>query len=217
MIALIVAAIAPAVALLSYFYLKNKYDTSILFEVVRTFIIGALLVFPILVLEYALEVERVFSSDWQHVLVASAFLEEFFKWFLLFYTVYKFVPFSSRYDGVLYGAAISLGFASVENVLYLMAAGIDYAVGRALLPVSSHALFGVLMGYYIGCAQWTVEKSMRICWMVLSLAVPIVLHSVYDLILLAVHENVILAIVPFMFFLWWFALSKTKKANENIA
>ncbi|SDH39657.1 glutamic-type intramembrane protease PrsW [Alteribacillus bidgolensis] len=216
-IALIIAALAPAIALLSYFYLRNEYESNILLQVLRTFIIGALLVFPIMVLQYALEAEGVLRSEWLHAFLGAAGLEEFFKWFLLFFTIYKFVSFHSRYEGIVYGASISLGFASAENVIYLMATGIDYAIGRALLSVSSHALFGVVMGYYIGCAQIASTKVKKVIWMIFSLIVPLVLHGLYDLILLTVHKNVIVIIVPFMFFLWWFALSRSKKANEKMA
>ncbi|MFZ4452249.1 glutamic-type intramembrane protease PrsW [Salibacterium aidingense] len=216
MIALITAALAPSVALLSYFYLRNEYESSTLIQVLRAFVIGALLVFPIMVLQYALEAEAVFSTEWAHAFAGVAGLEEFFKWFLLYFAVYRFVTFQSRYDGIIYGAALSLGFASAENVLYLMALGIDSAIGRAFLPVSSHALFGVVMGYYMGCAKKTGNQN-SLLWLTLSLVLPIFLHGVYDLILLTVHENVMFIIVPFMFFLWWFALSRSKKANEKIA
>ncbi|MFB4163447.1 glutamic-type intramembrane protease PrsW [Alteribacillus sp. JSM 102045] len=216
MIALIIAALAPAISLLSYFYLRNEYESNTVLQVARTFVIGALLVFPIMVLQYALEAEGIFQSDWLYSFVGAAGLEEFFKWFLLYFTIYKFVAFQTRYDGIVYGAALSLGFASAENVMYLMAAGIDYAIGRAFLPVSSHALFGVVMGYYIGCAQIAVQER-KTLWTMMALAVPLILHGIYDLILLTIHENVLVIIVPFMFFLWWFALSRTKKANEKMA
>ncbi|RSL32081.1 PrsW family intramembrane metalloprotease [Salibacterium salarium] len=216
MIALVTAALAPAIALLSYFYLRNDYESKTFTQILRAFVIGALLVFPIMVLQYALEAESVFKAEWAHAFAGVAGLEEFFKWFLLYFAVYRFVSFRSRYDGIIYGVALSLGFASVENLMYLMALGIDSAIGRAFLPVSSHALFGVVMGYYMGCAKKSRYNN-SFFWISLSLVVPIILHGVYDLILLTIHENVLFIIVPFMFFLWWFALSRTKKANEKMA
>ncbi|MFB5661642.1 glutamic-type intramembrane protease PrsW [Alteribacillus sp. HJP-4] len=214
MIALITAALAPAVALLSYFFLKNKYERNTAWQVMRSFIMGVLLVFPIMVLQYALRTEGVLTEEWQEALAGAALLEEFFKWFLLYFLVYRFAEFRTRYDGIVYGVALSLGFATAENVLYLMAVGIDYAFGRAVLPVSSHALFGVVMGYYFGCARFP-EKRSSVFWIISALVLPIVLHAVYDLILLTTHENILIMMVPFMFFLWWFALSKTKHANKT--
>ncbi|SFL98436.1 glutamic-type intramembrane protease PrsW [Salibacterium qingdaonense] len=215
-IALITAALAPAIALLSYFYLRNEYESNTLIQVIRAFVIGALLVFPIMVLQYALEAESLLTRDWVKAFGSAAAMEEFFKWFLLYFAVYRFVPFQTRYDGILYGAALSLGFASAENIMYLMALGIDSAIGRAFLPVSSHALFGVVMGYYMGSAKKQGNRR-HLVWMLLSIIVPIALHGLYDYILLTIHENVVYIIIPFMFFLWWFALSRTKKADGKTA
>ncbi|MGY4690138.1 glutamic-type intramembrane protease PrsW [Salibacterium sp. K-3] len=216
MIALITAALAPSIAFLSYFYLRNEYESNTLIQVLRAFVIGALLVFPIMVLQYALEAESVLSADLAKAFGSAAALEEFFKWFLLYFAVYRFVPFQTRYDGILYGVSLSLGFASAENLMYLMALGIDSAIGRAFLPVSSHALFGVVMGYYMGTSG-KEGRGRCFFWLLLSLLVPLLLHGLYDYILLTIHENVLYIIVPFMFFLWWFALSRTKKADENTA
>ena len=71
------------------------------------------------------------------------------------------MEFDEHYDGIVYGAAVSLGFATVENILYLFANGLESALGRAILPVSSHALFGVIMGYYLGKAKFSEGKEKR--------------------------------------------------------
>ena len=88
-------------------------------------------------------------------------IEEFFKWLILLLAIYRHVEFEDAYDGILYGASVSLGFATVENILYLFTYGTDIAFMRALFPVSSHALFGVVMGYYIGRAKFAVEANKR--------------------------------------------------------
>ena len=69
------------------------------------------------------------------------------------------MEFDEHYDGIVYGAAVSLGFATVENILYLFANGLESALGRAILPVSSHALFGVIMGYYLGKQSFLKERK----------------------------------------------------------
>jgi RsiW-degrading membrane proteinase PrsW (M82 family) len=213
MLSILSAAIAPGVALLSYFYLKDKYETEPVMMVLRTFILGALLVFPVMVIQYAVEHEGLFKFPWVHSFLLSGFLEEFLKWFILFYTVYQHVEFNERYDGIVYGASVSLGFATVENIFYLFAFGIHQAFLRALLPVSSHALFGVTMGYYLGKAKFSTRKA-RKQWILLSLILPAVLHGVYDTILtISVHWFYLM--IPFMFFLWWTSLRKVRLANEE--
>ncbi len=214
MIAIISAGIAPGLALLSYFYLKDQYESEPISLVMRSFIFGALLVFPIMFVQYVLDVEAVFASQFLYTFIAVGFLEEFFKWFILFFTIYQHIHFNEHYDGIVYGVSVSLGFATLENILYLFANGVEHAFGRAILPVSSHALFGVIMGYYLGKGKFTGREN-RPKWIIMSCSIPILLHSVYDSILLS-YLNWEYTMVPFMLFLWWFALHKAKKARIKV-
>ncbi|WML45136.1 glutamic-type intramembrane protease PrsW [Neobacillus sp. PS3-40] len=210
MLGILSAGIAPGLALLSYFYLKDEYDAEPISVVLRTFIYGALLVFPIMFIQHVLGVEGVIHSNWTDAFISSSMLEEFFKWFILFYAVYQHVAFDEPFDGIVYGASVSLGFATLENIFYLVGNGVEHALSRALLPVSSHALFGVIMGFYIGKAKFTANSKYK--WIVLSLIVPFGLHGFYDYILIS-QEHWIFVIFPFMIFLWWLGLKKVKMAK----
>ncbi|MCM3724425.1 glutamic-type intramembrane protease PrsW [Neobacillus cucumis] len=210
MLGILSAAIAPGLALLSYFYLKDEYEPEPVSLVFRTFLYGVLLVFPIMFIQHVLETEQLLKTDLFDAFFGSGILEEFFKWFILFYLIYQHVEFDEPFDGIVYGVSVSLGFATVENIFYLVANGIEHAMTRALLPVSSHALFGVIMGFYLGKAKFT--KGNKAKWILLSLLLPILLHGSYDFILISL-ENWLYIILPFMVFLWWFGLRKVKKAK----
>jgi len=211
MLAIISAGIAPGLAILSYFYLKDQYGVEPISMVFRSFIFGSLLVFPLMFIQYVLEVEGVVSSPLLKAFIATALLEEFFKWFIFYFTIYSHFHFDEHYDGIVYGVSISLGFATLENILYLFANGIEYAIGRALLPVSSHALFGVIMGYYFGKGKFS-GKEKRFKWIFLSLFLPVLLHGVYDFILIT-YVDWKFYVTPFMILLWAVALYKAKKAR----
>lgn len=210
MLGILTAGIAPGLALLSYFYLRDQYDSEPILTVFKTFLFGALLVFPIMFIQYVLEVENIFQSSFVNAFLSSSMLEEFFKWFILFYVVYQHADFDEPYDGIVYGAAVSLGFATLENIFYLVSNGLEFAIGRALLPVSSHALFGVIMGYYIGKGKFTATTKSK--WIICSLLFPFILHGIYDYILLT-QENWLFIMFPFMIFLWWLGLRKVKMAR----
>jgi protease PrsW len=210
MLGILSAGIAPGLALLSYFYLKDEYDSEPISFVFRAFVFGALLVFPIMFIQYVLDVENIIQSDLIHAFFSISLLEEFFKWFILIYTVYQHMDFDEPYDGIVYGAAVSLGFATAENILYLVANGLEYAIGRALLPVSSHALFGVIMGYYLGKGKFSNTAKRK--WIIFSLMFPFLFHGIYDFILIS-FENWLMFMLPFMIFLWWLALKKVKNAH----
>ncbi|MBM4762147.1 glutamic-type intramembrane protease PrsW [Bacillus sp. B15-48] len=210
MLGIVAAGIAPGLALLSFFYLKDQYDSEPISVVFKTFIFGSLLVFPIMFIQYVLKEENVMQGLFFEPFFTMGFLEEFFKWFILFYTVYQHVSFDEPYDGIVYGAAVSLGFATVENIFYLFANGLEYALGRALLPVSSHALFGVIMGYYLGKSKFSTESKNKMLF--LSLFIPVLLHGSYNYILIT-REDWLLLMIPFMVFLWYLGLKKVKKAR----
>ncbi|MFD2209035.1 glutamic-type intramembrane protease PrsW [Virgibacillus halophilus] len=208
MFAILSAGVAPAFALMSFFYLKDRY-TEPLALILRVFILGALLVLPIMFIQYA------FQTEWhESTLIESFFIvslsEEFFKWFMFIYVIYHHTEFDAHYDGIVYAVAISLGFATVENILYLFVNGIQYAFTRAIFPVSSHALFGVLMGYYFGKAKmYDLNRRKNIFFAFLF---PFLLHGTYNYILKITSVNWSLPLVPFMIILWMMCLQRMKSA-----
>jgi protease PrsW len=212
MLVILSAGIAPGLALLSYFYLRDEYEAEPITLVFKTFMYGALITFPIMFLQYVLEVEGIIDSNWSTAFISSGLLEEFFKWFILMFAIFQHVDFNDPYDGIIYGASVSLGFATIENILYLVANGVEHAFGRAILPVSSHALFGVIMGYYLGKAKFSSSEE-RHKWLFIAISVPLLLHGTYNYIFLA-EKNWIYYMVPFMFFLWWLGLKKVKSAHR---
>ncbi|WP_053366977.1 glutamic-type intramembrane protease PrsW [Bacillus sp. FJAT-27245] len=214
MLVIFSAGIAPGLALLSYFYLKDEVESEPIPVVVRAFLFGALLVFPIMFLQHVLHTENVLAQNWAQAYLSSGLFEEFFKWFILYYAIYQHIAFDEPFDGIVYGAAVSLGFASAENILYLVGNGVEHAIGRALLPVPSHALFGVIMGYYMGKSKFSDIRTSK--WIWLSLLLPIFLHGSYDYILIT-QEHWLYYIMPFMIFLWWLGLRKVKKARAASA
>lgn len=211
MFILLSVAIAPALALLSYFYLRKDIAKEPSRLLLHTFIYGAIITFPILFIQHVIQEEQVFTSLFLHHAVVTSALEEFFKWLILIVSIYKHVEFDDPYDGILYGASVSLGFATVENILYLLNFGMNEAFIRALLPVSSHALFGVVMGYYIGRAKFSTSNQVKYEVFYAFIA-PFILHIIYNSILIIKGVDLLL-IAPFMLFLWLFGLSKVKKAH----
>jgi RsiW-degrading membrane proteinase PrsW (M82 family) len=209
------AAVAPGVSLLTYLYLKDRYDAEPIHMVVRMFLLGVLIVVPIVVIQHGLQL---WLGD-QPVLfsfVESAGIEEFVKWFVLYHMIYNHTEFDEPYDGIVYAASISLGFATLENVMYAVYSPATYGtlLMRALLPVSGHALFGVMMGYYVGKAKFATASKRNI-YLGISLALPLLLHGTYDYIMISFKTNWIYVIIPFMVALWVWGLRKMNRANSR--
>lgn len=213
MIAMIGAAIAPGIAIMSYFYLRDSLEPEPISMVIRSFIFGMLLVIPIMVLQYIMQTEWNWRSGVVAEIIQSAVVEEFFKWMVIFFTAYKHMEFDEPYDGIVYAVAVSLGFATLENLFYLIINGLNIAFWRALLPVSSHALFAVWMGYYLGRAKFSQKKEQEKLFLWLSISLPIGLHALYNAIFLSI-QNWLVVIVPFMLVLWWQGLKKVQRAHD---
>lgn len=212
MFILLTVAIAPGLALFSYFYLRKQIAKEPSRTLFITFIYGAMMTFPILFIQHVFEEEGIFQNHFIRNAVFTSAIEEFFKWLILVIAIYKHVEFDDAYDGILYGASVSLGFATVENIIALLTFGTETAFIRALLPVSSHALFGVVMGYYLGRAKFSIHSTMN-RYVAFAFFAPYILHFLYNAIL-AVDDLWLYLIIPFMLFLWWFGLTRVKYAHS---
>lgn len=209
------AAVAPGVSLLTYLYLRDRYDAEPIHMVARMFVLGILVVVPIMVIQRGLEL-WLGSHDLLFAYVESAGVEEFVKWFVLYHVIYNHTEFDEPYDGIVYASAISLGFATLENVLYAIYSPATFGtlLVRALLPVSGHALFGIMMGYYLGKAKFA-EKRQSYYFLAVSFAFPVLLHGTYDWIMITVRTNWMWFIIPFMAALWILGLRKMNHATSR--
>lgn len=209
------AAVAPGIALLVYFYLKDLYDTEPVRMVARVFIYGVLIVFPTMVIQRTL-VLGLGENPFLFAFGITGFIEEFVKWFLLYFAMYKHTVFDEPYDGIVYAVSISMGFATLENVIYALFSHFSFSalMFRALLPVSGHALFGVMMGYYMGKAKF--GGSDERLWLVsMSLFIPVFWHGLFDYLLIQIKTNWVWFMIPFMVLMWTVSLWKVSRANAK--
>ncbi len=214
---LLLAAIAPSAALMYYFYMKDKYEKEPRHLLTKAFIFGAVSVIPILIVEIKLNLfdvgdKRLIAVGYTAFIVAGL-VEEAFKFLIFLILIWNNEEFNEMYDGIVYSVFISLGFATVENIAYVSSAGFSVAFLRSITAVPAHALFGVTMGYYLGIAKF-VRQPYKIGYFLSGFFVPILLHGIYDFILLS-HRYYITAIFIFyMVYLWKRGI---RSVNELIA
>ena len=123
---------------------------------------------------------------WMENTIGVALVEELSKWLVFMLLVWKNKNFDYRYDGIVYAVSASLGFAALENILYVISYGTGVSIGRAIFAIPGHATFGVFMGYWLSRAKtfWLDDKKirMRICKL-FALGVPMLIHGFYDFLL----------------------------------
>lgn len=183
---LLVAAVVPALLLMWYFHARDAYPEPP--KVVwQTFGLGVLSIVPAVLAAMAIEglVEAAFgpfANPWAAGL-STAFLgaaipENLAKFCVLYYFCLRHSAFDEPMDGLVYGVAASMGFAALENVLYVWQGGFGLAVMRAFTAVPAHAMHGAVMGYFLGLYHFLPER--RGFYLAMALIIPILFHGAYD-------------------------------------
>lgn len=139
-------------------------------------------------------------------------VEEFSKFIFTYILSYYNKEYDELYDMIVYSVFVSLGFALIENVLFVFDGGILLAISRFFFAVPTHASVAVFMGYYLSFAKLADinnSKKLKKKYLVLSLLVPITLHGIYDYM---VYSNSY--IMYYLFFL--FTIILFIRANKKL-
>jgi len=124
-----------------------------------------------------------FLSSFYTAFFNASFPEELAKWIILHLIVRKSLHFNQYYDGIIYAVFVSMGFALLENILYVMKGGFDVAIIRAILAVPGHMLDAILMGYFYSLAKFE-KTELKNRYLLLSLLAPVLAHGIYDFLLM---------------------------------
>ena len=181
MLILLLAAVAPVAVLLYYIYLKDRRCPEPRDMLFRAFRYGIYSTFAVIVLMSPFASSsspKTFMDALKVSFFEAGIPEEFCKWMALFILVWKSPQFDEYIDGIVYAVFISMGFACLENVMYVVEGGMNVAVSRALLSVPAHFLFAVIMGYYLSMARFHLEK--RTYYMACSILFPMLAHGLFD-------------------------------------
>lgn len=227
---LLVAAVVPAVVLLSYVYKSDRLDKEsprillalVLFGILSTF--GALLTeqIGVALLDAFLPADSL-EYDLLLYFVVVACSEEGFKYLLLKRRTWRSPEFNCQFDGVVYAVFVSLGFALWENISYVAMYGLGTAAVRAFTAVPGHACFGVFMGAFYGLAKrydalgyTAAGKRYRN----LSFLCPALLHGAYDFIATGGNDSyawLFLVFIAVLFVVAWRLIKRLSRNDRFIA
>lgn len=153
--------------------------------------------------------------------IGVALVEEFSKWLFVYLFCWKYKGFDYLYDGIVYCVFASLGFAAIENILYVFVDGIGAGIMRGLFAVPGHAFFAVYMGYYLGMSKVFYirnERKKSTIYFLLSIIIPTIIHGLYDYLLsISSFINPLLSFamfIVFMVLLYIFAIKRVRKVSN---
>ena len=180
---LIALAIAPGIAICLFIFHRDAYDREPKLNLLVSFLLGAVVVLPVALVE--LFFHR-FLQDTLIEVAISAYLvvaltEELGKFIVLRLYAFPKKTFDEPLDGIVYGVVIAMGFATVENIMYVREYGFQTAIVRMFLSVPAHGTFGVLMGYYAGKAKFDQRNKNTL--LLKGVAWAVLFHGTFDFFL----------------------------------
>lgn len=213
------------VALLLWFVYKCDYKPEPFNEVMRGLYYGALSIVVTFMIDAIVLLfvgdEFMETPTPLHQLfrafVGAAIPEECSKLLMLSLLLRKNKYFDEHIDGIVYAACVGLGFAGVENYLYVSDSDdwLGVALQRSVTAVPCHFLTAVAMGYFYSLYRFDEGEKNK--WGVLMIAVPILFHGVYDaLLMISSVVGEFVSVVMLLVFIWWLN-GMRKFAKEKIA
>lgn len=203
MLLLLAAAIAPALILLWYVYNKDTQPEPTRL-IIKGFcyggisaLVSTLISGPLLNMGFYTSEAHNFVEALKISFFGAAIPEECAKLLMLWLLLRHCPEFDERYDGIVYATTIGLGFATFENLLYLVSAGaswVDVAFTRALTAIPGHFAFAVAMGYYYSLHHFKGKNAPR-GTAVKIILIPILLHGTYDTLCFVSQLNATLSVI----------------------
>jgi len=214
---LLALAVSPVAIFLFWIYQKDRYEKEPLSLIFFIMAFGAIACVPAAIMEVAVEPLLIHENSnllglFVYTTLGIGLVEEGCKFIMLKQITWRNRHFSQRFDGIVYAVSASLGFALLENILYVASGGITVGILRAITAVPMHTAFGIIMGLYYGRSRfdatanpvWTINPHDGVLSepmmvqgsvkrannnMFKALTIPTFLHGLYDFAAMAISRN----------------------------
>jgi RsiW-degrading membrane proteinase PrsW (M82 family) len=214
---LLFVSIAPIIIVALYVYIRDKYEKEPIGTLIKALLSGVIIIFPIVIIEEFLlqykPPDNSFSTALYTGFVVAGLTEEGFKFAVFFIFFWNSRDFNERFDGIVYAVFISLGFAAVENIIYVYRGGYDVGMLRALTAVPAHALFGTVMGFHLGNAKFYISN--RWIHLLKAFLMPVWWHGLYDFLIMSRSPVFLLIFIPVLICLWINGFMKMKELSST--
>lgn len=213
-------SILPVLLLLLFIYRQDKYEKEPFWLLMLAFFGGIFSILLDLILVSI--VNAIWYSDtvFYSAFIEAGFPEELCKFVVLFLLIWWNKNFNEHIDGIVYAAFVGMGFACIENILYVFGSGFGTGIMRGIISVPGHFLFGVLMGYFLSLAKFSTKGKLG--YLLLSIIVPGVVHGLFDWMLMVTDQvgllGQLLILALFIIgdiFLWIVGVRSIRKHREN--
>ena len=213
---MLLSGLLPAILLLLYIRYRDKQQPEPRAKIIKGIIYGILSIVVSLLISqiwsplpyfigfgwiYEIPMVRgIFTSFYN-----AAIPEETAKLFMLWLLLRKNKEFNQNIDGIVYAVCIAMGFAGLENVMYIFNAEEEpwqaIAIVRSLFAVPGHYIFGVLMGFFYSIVHFCPQKYGKyknMIWIA-----PVLAHGLYDSICFLGEEHYLFGALIYIPLIWF--------------
>jgi len=213
---LLFISLAPILIIALYIYNRDKYEKEPLSFLLRALLAGIIIVIPVVLIERLLTIpsesmEGITNAGYTAFIVAGL-TEEGMKYLAFYVFFWNNRNFNERFDGIVYAVYIALGFAGIENILYVFSGGYSVGLVRALTAVPAHALFGIVMGYYFGMAKFCPDR--RSFYLIMAFLLPFAFHGSYNFLLMGNSPALLSLFIPLFIYFWITGFKKMSVASD---
>ena len=215
-------ALIPGILILIFIYRKDKVESEPTSLIVKLVIFGALSCLPAMFLELRMDAfipttpKLAYAAG--NAFLSAALCEEISKFGLLFLGSWRNRAFDYRFDGIVYGVTVAVGFALLENILYVSDGGVYVALMRGVLAVPLHAFCGAFMGMFYGAMKrYQVEGkgAQMFCVFLGALLVPMMIHGIYDTLAFMGDSICTILLLAFVLFMYIIAIKLVNKFSRE--
>ncbi|MBR6402179.1 MAG: PrsW family intramembrane metalloprotease [Eubacterium sp.] len=226
---MLLIAVVPAIALMIYIYFQDNHEKEPISLLIKIFLLGIFSALPAMLLELIAEkiINLTFGGTTLIYFAVQAFfgvaiIEEGVKFLAAYFLTWRNKNFNYKFDGIVYCLFGSMGFAAIENVLYVFMSGTDLAVTtgitRGLLAIPAHGMCAIFMGYYYGNAKFLKSYGNRAgCRhnLITGFLIACSLHAFYDFCLFTSMPIFIILFYIFVVIADIFTIIRIYKAKKE--
>lgn len=220
---LLIISILP-IFVIGYFVYKHDNEKEPKKILLKLFIYGIISIIPASILE--LIIENFFKDEvlmnlpelFIYIFIDIALIEELCKWYITYKISYNHKEFNQIYDAIVYSVSTSLGFATLENILYVLDNGYLTGIIRAISAVPGHTCDAIIMGSYLGIAKIAKLNNNRQEErknLILSIILPTIAHTVYDFCIYSKNFFFIIIFLITIIWIYIYSIRKIKKISQR--
>ena len=186
----VVLALIPALIWLGVFYVQDRLEPEPKGFILGVFVLGALLAqavgIPLVRDVFRVQDWLPYHGPWIDLLgsiLVIGVIQEYLKYAGIRFSVFASAEFDERVDGIIYGATIGLGFATLLHIDYVIGSGgvrLDVGVIHIVVSTLAHASFAGVSGYFLGRAKF---EDMPAWWLPAGVMLAAVLNGVVSFLL----------------------------------